>query len=63
MNQNWIENAPPIRPEEEGLNPSHLQRLRYNPNYYYPNEEDLKIGLPLWNFYGFYITCMKRYEN
>jgi len=26
------------------INPPHLQRLNYNPNYYSPNEEDLLIG-------------------
>jgi hypothetical protein len=42
--EDWKKDAPLIRPEEEGLNYPYLQRLRYNPNYYCPNEEDLNIG-------------------
>jgi hypothetical protein len=42
--EDWRKNAPPILECEEGLNPPHLQRLNYNPNYYTPNEEELKIG-------------------
>lgn len=36
--------APPIRKEEEHINSLHLQRLNYNPNYYTPTENELKIG-------------------
>jgi hypothetical protein len=42
--EDWKKTAPPIGPEKEGLNYPHLQRLRYNPNYYCPNEEDLNVG-------------------
>ena len=42
--EKWRKSAPPIRPEEEGINPPHLQRLKFNPNYYHPDVKDLKIG-------------------
>lgn len=42
--EEWRKKAPPMRPEEEGINPPHLQRLKFNPNYYHPNVEDLKVG-------------------
>lgn len=41
--ENWKKNAPPLKPEEEGLNLHHLERLNYNPYYYTPNEDDLNI--------------------
>ena len=44
INEEWRKNAPPIAPEELHMNPLHLQRLYYNPNYYEVKEEDLKIG-------------------
>jgi len=40
----WKLNAPQIKPEEAHINPHHLQRLVYNPNYYTPDEKDLTIG-------------------
>lgn len=43
-NENWRLNAPPINEYEKHLNPPHLQRLNYNPDYYTPNENDLNIG-------------------
>jgi hypothetical protein len=43
-NEQWRNLAPPITPEEEGINPPYLQRLNYNPNYYSPSEGDLNIG-------------------
>jgi hypothetical protein len=36
--------APPIDEAESHMNPTHLQRLNYNPNYYNPDENELKIG-------------------
>lgn len=42
--EEWRKFAPPIRPEEANINPPHLQRLKFNPNYYHPNVDDLKIG-------------------
>lgn len=36
--------APPISLEEDGLNPEHLQRLRYNPEYEDIKQEDLRVG-------------------
>lgn len=43
-NQEWKEQAPLIAPEEAHINPPHLQRLLYNPDYYKCNMEDLKVG-------------------
>lgn len=42
--EEWRKLAPPIKPEEEGINSPHLERLNYNPHYYTPNENDLNIG-------------------
>jgi len=36
--------APPITEAEAHINSPHLQRLKYNPNYYTPDETELKIG-------------------
>ena len=36
--------APPMSEDEEHINPPHLQRLNYNPDYYTPEENELKIG-------------------
>lgn len=44
MNESWRKNAPPVKPEQAHINPPHLQQLFYNPYYYTPEEEDLKIG-------------------
>ena len=43
-NDDWRKDAPPVKEEALHINPLHLQQLMYNPNYYFPNEEDLKIG-------------------
>ena len=43
-NEDWRKDAPPIHEHEAHLNPPDLQRLEYNPNYYTPDEKDLKIG-------------------
>lgn len=36
--------ASPITEAEAHINPPHLQRLNYNPNYYTPDENELNIG-------------------
>ena len=40
----WRKDAPPVKPEEAHINLPHLQRLKYNPNYYKPNGKDLMVG-------------------
>lgn len=42
--EEWRKLAPPVKPEAAHINPSRLQQLMYNPNYYEPNENDLNIG-------------------
>ena len=44
IDEDWRLNVPQIRPEEVHINPRHLQRLDYNPNYYTPNEGNLMVG-------------------
>jgi len=44
IDEDWRLNAPQIKPEEGHINPRHLQRLDYNPNYYTPNEGNLMVG-------------------
>jgi len=43
-NEEWRKNVPKIKPCEAHINKPHLQRLDYNPEYYTPNEKDLKVG-------------------
>ena len=42
--ENWKNSVPPLKPEQEGINPPHLEHLDFNPNYYCPDDKDLNIG-------------------
>lgn len=42
--ENWKIVSQLLKPEEEYINPPHLQHLDFNPNYYCPDDDDLNIG-------------------
>lgn len=41
--ENWKNNTSPLE-SVECINPPHLEHLDFNPNYYCPNDNDLKVG-------------------
>lgn len=53
--------APLINEEEKHINSPHLQRLNYNPNYYTPDESELKIGDDI--VIGIYASDLKGNPN